>query len=124
MITRRLIMANFREDKLTSRRLGASPEIADLGDVYELPANAVAGTAESILDALTSAGMTNAAEVSGLLFSAADATYLRTSTIGAASTGAGIGLATGERFYLPSPFSATNEWLYEAAAEIYVAVFY
>jgi hypothetical protein len=112
MITRRLIMANFREDKLTSRRLGASPE------------NAVAGTAESILDALTTLGMTNPAEVTGLLFSAADVTKLRTSTIGAASTGAGIGLAAGERFYLPSPFSATNEWLYEAAAEIYVAVFY
>ena len=117
-------MANFREDKLTSRRLGASPEIADLGDVYELPANAVAGTAESILDALTTLGMPKPAEVTGLLFSAADVTKLRTSTIGAASTGAGIGLAAGERLYLPSPFAADNEWLYEAAAEIYVAVFY
>ena len=124
MITRRLIMANFREDKLTSRRLGASPEIADLGDVYEIPANAVAGTAESILDALKTVGMTNAAEVSGLMFSAPAAVYLRTETIGAAAASAGIALAAGERLYLPSPFSATNEWLYEAAAELYVAVFY
>lgn len=117
-------MANFREDKLTSRRLGASPEIADLGDVYELPANAVAGTAESILDALKAAGMTNEAEVSGLLFSAPAATYLRTATLGAAATATGIGLTAGERLYVPSPFSANNEWLYEAAAELFVAVFY
>ena len=119
----------------TTQRLSAAPEWNTLGNIYELPANAVAGTAESLLDALraeaTAKGnVLEEGNIEGILISTQHGgnanCHLRTADTGtgAADTGAGIGIVKDSTLYLPFPHFMTAEVLYESTQPIYVAVFY
>ena len=119
----------------TTQRLSAAPEWNSHGNIYELPANAVAGTAESLLDALrdeaTAKGnVLEEANIAGILISTQHGgnanCHLRTGDTGsgAADAGAGIGIVSDSTLYLPFPHFMTADLLYESTQPIYVAVFY
>jgi len=120
----------------TTQRVGSSPEWNINGDIFELPANAVAGTAESFVDAIkiaaSAVGLSfDRTNVVGILVSVANSgnkyCYIRTTRVlGASATGKGIYIGTGQSLYLPFPRSGGVELLYETAnmEPISVAVFY
>lgn len=113
-----------------SQRVGNSPEWNAKGEIFELPATS--GTAVSLEDALqaaaTAAGVAfTPSEITGLLISVANTgnkyCYLRTSAVlGAAATGQGIYISTGNNLFIPYPRSGGQELLYETASSEPIAV--
>lgn len=119
----------------TTQRLSAAPEWNALGNIYELPANAVAGTAENFLDALRTEATAKGNDLEegnivGILISTQHGgnanCHLRTvdTGTGAADAGAGVGIVSDSTLYLPFPRFMTADLLYESTQPIYVAVFY
>lgn len=127
-------MASNRLRNVT-QRVSLAPEWDSLGNIYELPANAVPGTAESLLDALraeaTAKGnILDEGSISGIIISTQHGgnanCHIRTADTGsgAADSGAGIGIVKDSRVYLPFPHFLDTELLYETTVPIYVAVFH
>ncbi len=119
----------------TTQRLSSAPQWGTLGNVYELPANAVAGTAESILGALRDEADAQGknldeGEVTGILISTQHGgnanCHIRTADTGTGATdaSAGIGIVKDSTLYLPFPHLMVEDLLYETTVPIYVAVFY
>lgn len=117
-----------------SQRPSVAPELGKRGQVYSLPANAVAGTAEPIISAIRSAALANNIDldegrITGLLISThkagASNVHLRTNgVLGAGNTGTGIEVEPGDILYLPSPFQMNDPLLYETTVAFYVIVYY
>jgi len=115
------------QDKQINNRVTAAPELGPSSDIVIIPANAGAGTAESLMAAIkaryaaATALELDAGGISGLLFCPGGAAFLRTTKTGAAS---GVPVATGERFYIPNPTNMTNDLQYECASACVVMVFH
>ena len=124
-----------QKQRNTTQRLSSSPAWNTLGNIYELPANAVGGTAESLLGALRTVAAAKSNDlkegnISGILLSTkgggmADC-FLRTADTGtgAADAGTGIHVVKDTTLYIPFPHFMATDLLYECAVEVYVAVFY
>ena len=121
-------------ERNATQRMSAAPAWNKLGNIYKLPANAVAGTAESLLAALRAsadaAGLQlSEGRISGFLISTkhqgSAVAYLRTDNVlGAAAAGEGIGIAADSTIYLPYPLHTDADFLYECSTDCFCAVFY
>ena len=116
-----------------ANRVSLAPEFGAGSQVYELPANGAAGTAENLMEKLQAAATAankdlKPGSISGILISvratASVSVFLRTSLLNAAATLHGIEIQAGENLYIPSPHGMDDPLLYEANAPLFVMVFY
>ena len=119
----------------TTQRLSSAPQWGRLGNIYKLPANAVAGTAENVVGALRTEAaaqgkVLDEGEITGILISTQHGgnanCHIRTADTGTGATdaGAGIGIVKDSTLYMPFPHLMVEDILYETTVPIYIAVFY
>ena len=113
---------------VNTRLRASNPVYTGESDIVELAPNSVAGTAEDLL-AEVSANGASISDLVGLEIhnTALVTMYLRTATLGAATSGAGIPIPPGMSHYVPLHSGSINHpLLYElgGAVDAHVTTFY